>query len=151
MLNPADFKASFKVRSIQLFIDVVIINLLLWLVFYFFPSGWNLDYFWVILVLITVYFFVFELFLSKTIGMMIMNIEVIYIYGDEGIDYLQAFLRAIGRVICTLTLGIGYMLQLHDYLSETIVIRSKNSNSSTPPWAAFIIKRFRPLKQKPGK
>jgi uncharacterized RDD family membrane protein YckC len=147
MLTPEDLKASFKVRVFQFLIDVVIINLLLWVVFYFFPSGWNLEYFWVMLVAITVYFFVFEFFLYKTIGMMIMDTEVIYIYGDKGIDAIQALMRAFGRVICTLTLGIGYLLKLHDYISETIVIRSQNSNSDKPGWTAFLTKRFRTPKQ----
>ena len=75
--------------------------------------------------------------------MMIMNIEIIYIHTDERMDYIQALLRMLGRVICTCTLGIGYALELHDYISETNVIINKSSSSRTPGWAVFLLKHLR--------
>jgi uncharacterized RDD family membrane protein YckC len=146
MLKPPDLKASFKIRVLQFLIDLVIINLLLWLAFCFFHSLLRGNYFVILIVSITLYFFVLELLLSKTIGMMMMNIEIVYIYGEGRIDYVQALLRSLGRLICTLTLGIGYALQLHDYISETHVIINEKSNSPVPGWTVLLLKQLRKIK-----
>ena len=148
MLKPDECKASFQVRFVQLFMDVAIVDVLLFLTFHFFPSDLSKNYSEILFLSLTVYFFVIETIFSKTIGMMIMNIEIIYIHTDERMDYIQALLRTLGRVICTCTLGIGYLLELQDYISHTIVVKDKNSNSDTPEWAIVLIKRYRSLKQR---
>jgi hypothetical protein len=147
MLNPDDCKASFHVRFVQLIMDVAIVDILLYLTFHFFPSHLSKNYSEILFLSLALYFTVIEMVFSRTIGMMIMNSEIIYMPTEERINLKHALIRTFGRLICTCTMGIGYLLELHDYISHTMVVRNNNSNSDIPDWAIFLIKRFRMLKQ----
>ena len=147
MLNPDECKASFHVRFVQLIMDVAIVDILLYLIFLVFPSHLSKNYGEILFVSITLYFIFSEMVFSKTIGMMVMNSEIIYVPTEERINLKHALARTLGRLICTCTLGIGYLLELHDYISHTMVVRNNNSNSDIPDWGIFLIKRFRTLKQ----
>ena len=147
MLNPDDCKASFHVRFVQLIMDVAIVDILLYLTFHFFPSHFSKNYGEILFLTLALYFVVVEMVFSKTIGMMVMNSEIIYVPTEERINLKHALARTLGRLICTCTLGIGYLLELHDYISHTMVVRNNNSNSDIPDWAIFSIKYFRTLKQ----
>ncbi len=146
MLNPDDCKASFHVRFVQLIMDVAIVDILLYLTFHFFPAH-SKNYGEILFLTLALYFVVVEMVFSKTIGMMVMNSEIIYVPTEERINLKHALARTLGRLICTCTLGIGYLLELHDYISHTMVVRNNKSNSDIPDWAIFLIKRFRTLKQ----
>jgi hypothetical protein len=147
MLNPDDCKASFHVRFVQLIMDVAIVDILLYLTFHFFPSHLSKNYGEILFLSLTLYFVVIEMVFSKTIGMMVMNSEIIYVPTEERINLKHALIRTLGRLICTFTLGIGYLLELHDYISHTMVVRNNNSNSDIPDWAVSLIKYFRTLKR----
>jgi len=146
MLNPDDCKASFHVRFVQLTMDLAIVDILLYATSHFFPAHLSKNYGEILFFTLTLYFVVIELIFSKTIGMMIMDVEIIYVPTEERIDLKHALIRTFGRLICTCTMGIGYLLELHDYISHTMVVKNKNSNSDIPHWAIFLIKRFRSLK-----
>jgi hypothetical protein len=147
MLNPDDCKASFHVRFVQLIMDVAIVDILLYLTFHFFPSHLSENYGEILFISLTFYFIVIEMIFSRTIGMMVMNSEIIYVPTEERINLKHSLIRTLGRLICTCTLGIGYLLELHDYISHTMVVRNNNSNSDIPDWAISSIKYVRTLKQ----
>ncbi len=147
MLNPDDCKASFHVRFLQLIMDVAIVDILLYLTFHFFPSHLSKNYAEILFLSLTLYFIFVEMVLSRTIGMMVMNIEIIYVPTEERINLKHALIRTLGRLICTGTMGIGYLLELHDYISHTMVVRKNNSNSDIPDWMVSLIKYCRTLKQ----
>ena len=93
-----------------------------------------------------VYFALFESGInSSTLGKRFMGLQVLTTK-NQRISINQGFGRQFGRILSTLTILIGYLMQpftkkkqtLHDYMAGTIVVR-KGSNLRSPAFTAAIL------------
>jgi uncharacterized RDD family membrane protein YckC len=79
----------------------------------------------------TIYLFVFQATIAQTVGMRIMNVRIIDIYGDHP-SYLRVGLRTAGYLASLATLFLGFLWigfdaekrGLHDWIAGTYVIRA---------------------------
>lgn len=79
----------------------------------------------------TVYLFVFQATISQTMGMRLMSMRIIDVYGDDP-SYLRVGLRTAGYLASLATLFLGFLWigfdaekrGLHDWIAGTYVIRA---------------------------
>ena len=79
----------------------------------------------------TIYLFVFQATIAQTMGMRLMDIRVIDVYGDPP-SYLRVGLRTAGYLASLATLFLGFLWigfdaekrGLHDWIAGTYVIRA---------------------------
>ena len=84
-----------------------------------------------ILVIALVYAFVFQTTMARTIGMRVMKIRIIDVYGAPP-TAARSVLRTLGYVVSTATLSLGFLWVgfdserrgLHDWLAGTYVVRA---------------------------
>lgn len=88
----------------------------------------------VIYIVYVSYFILFTYFTGTTIGKRVMNLRVVNKDGSEKLTLLNVIYReTIGRFLCKMTVGIGYLLVgfhpqksgIHDLLCDTKVIYAK--------------------------
>lgn len=126
-------KASFGKRTLQIIIDGFVVYgtllvLSIALQYYdreLFPGKWMQNVIRTGIVLL--YFLITETIWSKTVGMMSCNLIVVDYKSENRIGFSRAALRTLGRLLCMLTGGLGYLIFikgrcLHDRLSQTMVI-----------------------------
>ena len=79
--------------------------------------------------IVTLYLLIFQATTGRTLGMRLLRLRVIDVYGAPP-GPLRAALRALGYVACALTLGLGFIWVgfdrekrgLHDWIAGTYVI-----------------------------
>lgn len=80
------------------------------------------------------YFAIMDVKFGQSLGKMAMKIRVQRVDSDENLDFVGAALREyIGRFICALTLGIGYLWVIwdpkkqgfHDKIGKSVVVKVK--------------------------
>lgn len=80
------------------------------------------------------YLFLFQALAGRTLGMRLLGLSVIDVYGDRP-SLTRAALRTLGYLVCGLTLNLGFLWigfdrdrrGLHDWLAGTFVIRADAS------------------------
>ena len=125
-LSPADFWT----RAIAFIVDLIIIRILWAIWLYCFPPETNSGSYGITFLIYLTYFTLTEGILGKTAGMAIFGLKVVSADTKEKINIPYALSRSIGRILCTLTVGIGYLTAftdknkqaLHDRYSKTIVV-----------------------------
>jgi uncharacterized RDD family membrane protein YckC len=115
-------EAKWWQRLCQLIADTLIIRFLWYVAFYFIHPTETNAYYGISLLISLTYFALMEGFFSRTIGMSILNIRVVKQGTNENIDFATAIIRTLGRLVCSLTLGIGYLFFLHDKIAGTKVV-----------------------------
>ena len=83
------------------------------------------------LAIAVVYAQVFQLTMSRTLGMRALKLRIIDVYGDE-LSTARAALRTLGYLASLATLGLGFLWigfdsekrGLHDWISSTYVVKS---------------------------
>ncbi len=86
-----------------------------------------------------IYLFLFQMTLGRTLGMRVMKLRVIDVYGEPP-SVTRAALRTLGYLVGILTLGLGFVWMgfdaekrgLHDWIGGTYVIREGGADAAAP-------------------
>ncbi len=121
--------AGFWIRFLAIFIDSIILNIVGGILGKILGPGIGGFLSFAVNIAYFIYFIGSS---GQTPGKMVCGIKVINADGTE-LDYTRAFLRWLGYIISTLTIGIGYIIAgfddekraLHDRIFETRVVYIK--------------------------
>ena len=133
--------AGFFVRLVALLIDVVIISLVGTLLqIPGFTASFNGGYAamnasgLLPFIIYGAYFVIMDVKFGQSLGKMAMKIKVQRVDSSENLDFIGAALREyVGRFVCGLTLGLGYLWVIwdpkkqgfHDKIGKSIVVKVK--------------------------
>jgi uncharacterized RDD family membrane protein YckC len=98
------------------------------------PAIWGT--FGLVLAIAVIYLFLFHMTIARTLGMRVMKLRVIDVYGEPP-SVARAALRTLGYLANVATLGLGFIWVgfdaekrgLHDWIAGTYVIRADEGTS----------------------